>query len=690
LYQPYPHDIIDKTYRIEAAMEQLAQGLASLGRNGDSMLVHMTPKEVQGLQQLALAKGGSLTINPQTGLPEAGFLSDVFDFAAPIVGGILGGPIGAGLASGLNSYRKTGDLGQALVHGGLGWGLGSLAQGIEGIGGDALSEATRTAAQQAGSESVVNDALLRSLNTPPGLYDSAIRGATSEMTLPIADPRFGLDPVAKSYANALDTSSLYEAPTSVFKTADLMAPVTSDIAQPAAANNFGLAGTTKNLAYSGTADIPTPATPSYADKMKAGFDKVTSSPSEAWNFIKENKYPIGAAGLAAASMMAPQPPASAGPQAKTGYSPQYDFEQAQYDASGRMIKPASYTSLAPRPYTYYAANGGSVPNTFPQSNIEQMAYSKSLANPTPTNVVGIPSSDYDARINQQGDVFTAAEGGKINSFKRPNMPVSHNEPNMPVEPHAAGGSIAGFKLGGSARADAPYQMSGKSSGIYSATPQGPIYGVDSSKVGPYENADAYAAVKTQMDKMSPAKLKLYAEGAKDPIVMAAAQQELYERENTPQGYFTQPAMAQGGTIKMADGGLPNFLQSVVDLAFGPQQQQTPVKYDYDPNRQYYTRLNSGGIASLGGEYAAGGKLLQGPGDGMSDSIPAVIKGAKPQRAALAQGEFVVPADVVSHLGNGSTDAGAKRLYAMMDKVRMARTGNKKQGRQINPEKFMPA
>ena len=53
-------------------------------------------------------------------------------------------------------------------------------------------------------------------------------------------------------------------------------------------------------------------------------------------------------------------------------------------------------------------------------------------------------------------------------------------------------------------------------------------------------------------------------------------------------------------------------------------------------------------------------------------------------------EFVVHADVVSHLGNGSTDAGAKRLYSMMDKIRMARTGTKKQGRQINPEKFMPA
>jgi hypothetical protein len=101
------------------------------------------------------------------------------------------------------------------------------------------------------------------------------------------------------------------------------------------------------------------------------------------------------------------------------------------------------------------------------------------------------------------------------------------------------------------------------------------------------------------------------------------------------------------------------------------------------------RYAMGGIATLP-TYAAGGKLLNGAGDGMSDSIPAVINGPKPQRAALADGEFVIPADVVSHLGNGSTKAGAKRLYQMMDKVRMARVGTKKQGKQINPSKFMPA
>ena len=72
---------------------------------------------------------------------------------------------------------------------------------------------------------------------------------------------------------------------------------------------------------------------------------------------------------------------------------------------------------------------------------------------------------------------------------------------------------------------------------------------------------------------------------------------------------------------------------------------------------------------------------------MSDNIPATISGKQPAR--LADGEFVIPADVVSHLGNGSTEAGAKVLHAMMTKVRKERTGNPKQGKQINPRKFVP-
>ena len=99
------------------------------------------------------------------------------------------------------------------------------------------------------------------------------------------------------------------------------------------------------------------------------------------------------------------------------------------------------------------------------------------------------------------------------------------------------------------------------------------------------------------------------------------------------------------------------------------------------------RLNSMAMNQQNNGFAKGG-YLDGAGDGMSDSIPAKIDGKQP--AALADGEFVIPADVVSHIGNGSTKAGAHRLYDMLAKIRKARTGNSAQGKQINPRKFMPA
>ena len=113
---------------------------------------------------------------------------------------------------------------------------------------------------------------------------------------------------------------------------------------------------------------------------------------------------------------------------------------------------------------------------------------------------------------------------------------------------------------------------------------------------------------------------------------------------------------------------------------------------YGANMSQMT-MPKAGLAELGAlPYANGGmakgRYLRGGGDGMSDSIPATINGKQPAR--LADGEFVIPADVVSHLGNGSSDAGAKRLYAMMDKVRHARTGKKKQAPAVKADKYMPA
>ena len=94
------------------------------------------------------------------------------------------------------------------------------------------------------------------------------------------------------------------------------------------------------------------------------------------------------------------------------------------------------------------------------------------------------------------------------------------------------------------------------------------------------------------------------------------------------------------------------------------------------------RYAQGGIAGAHKGYYLGGKT-----DGMADNVPARINGR--QEARLSDGEFVVPADVVSHLGNGNSDAGAEQLHGMMDNVRTARTGTTEQGKQIDPQKFMP-
>ena len=209
-------------------------------------------------------------------------------------------------------------------------------------------------------------------------------------------------------------------------------------------------------------------------------------------------------------------------------------------------------------------------------------------------------------------------------------------------------------------------------------------------------------------------------------------------------------MADGGAVgwpagesvmRMADGGVPtygpgdmgrfatdtatDFLRQRFPHLMGPDSNSPTKKYTYDPQIQKYiesgmsapsgapqgynydaqnqqfitqvpptTTMATGGISdahyNLGG-YSDGGRLLRGPGDGVSDSIPATIGEKQPAR--LADGEFVVPARIVSELGNGSTEAGARKLYAMMDRVQGARAstvGKGKVAKNSKADKHLPA
>ena len=156
----------------------------------------------------------------------------------------------------------------------------------------------------------------------------------------------------------------------------------------------------------------------------------------------------------------------------------------------------------------------------------------------------------------------------------------------------------------------------------------------------------------------------------------------------------------GGGLGRSDFNVPDgqhlgpLGQLLLGLKDKKEEENPGLKYTYSPETEQYQQMATGGVSdahyNLGG-YSDGGRLLRGPGDGVSDSIPATIGHKQPAR--LADGEFVVPARIVSELGNGSTEAGARKLYAMMDRVQAARkktVGKNKVAHNSRADKYLPA
>jgi hypothetical protein len=196
--------------------------------------------------------------------------------------------------------------------------------------------------------------------------------------------------------------------------------------------------------------------------------------------------------------------------------------------------------------------------------------------------------------------------------------------------------------------------------------------------------DVYSATQRFLDMYDPQSKYTPPKGADNPDVGIFRDTSASTRNKSAfDAAMTRQAALEKQSNVDTGAKLPRASRSAGQLNMKPQGK----KAEKDDEYEYAA---SGGImgANLGG-YAAGGnpRLLKGPGDGMSDNIPAVIGRRQPAR--LADGEFVVPADVVSHLGNGSTDAGAKKLHSMMDNVRKARTGKKKQAPAVKTSRFIP-
>jgi len=549
------------------SLQLAAQHMASRGRGPDTTLVHMAPQEVAGLQALAKAHGGSLTINPDTGLPEAGFLSSIL----PLVAGAFLGPAGlgltamqAGLAAGALGTVATGSLKKGLMAGLGAYGGAGLASGLSAAGTGALSSAAGTAAANSVVPAVATEAVA------PALIEGAGSAAAN-----VAPDILGGS--AKQLASAYDFP-IAAAPTPAINAGQMVAQATPTITQAPVlsqqAADIGNIYAQEQAAQNAVAQKLATTTP--MDTLKAGFGELVKDPKR---FMTKENLQYGLAGLAPMMIQDPQQMAKRPDDKPFMYS---------YDP-GRISNPYANRSGA---YT------GEVLHFDPR--FTRLAAGGGLMDIGPVQAMS-DRNEAQTLMANQGQMF--AKGGEAKAVK-------------PVEE------------------DPYYTMSGQS-------------------------GDMFKYLMGQMPAPSKALAPVAAAPAAVPAAAPATAATQSSAANTTMRPYTFDPIT--GTFT----GMPIIAPAVTDPT-----PSTAVDYgSFGMAQGGIAALAQGGPSHLG-DYSDGGRLLKGPGDGVSDSIPATIADKRPAR--LADGEFVVPARIVSELGNGSTEAGARKLYAMMDRVQKAR------------------
>jgi hypothetical protein len=738
------------------------------------MLIHMTPGEVGGLQALALKHGGSLTINPDTGLPEAKFLKKLLpaligfglNMFAPGLGSAVGAAlgtsaaVGTGIAVGGFETLRTGSLSKGLSAGLGAYGGAGLASSMSGVGVGA--------AQQGAMGALTQDQIAAQMANSGGTFAFDGSGLTEQGVL-----------------------------------------------------NQAAADATK------TALLPANA----GKTLSAGFDAVTKDPAAFGQFAKDNwKYGLAAASPIIADSMVPTSTKMPTAQS-TGYIRPYD-----YDPVGQTFKrldPVLASDLAAKPPPGMARGGlialaeGGNPADDPYARYNTLsgqskaAYDYLMGNtassavapvaaiqppaPTPapaatttpatttttTSTTGggegggggggggginrvvssigsepeepvMPSPDEDFPSTYPEPVMPSPDEDFPSTYPEPEMPSpdedfpsTYPEPEMP-SPDVDFPSTYPEPEMPSPDVDFPSTyfepvMPSPDEDFPSTSLDQP-YDNTEYEVQPWENVDnsgytdnsmaadnslnsgnnTYTGIPSESPEGMPDAFGSYpgestyiGDTGGAGTIGGGSGRFIEVDENPDEDSYDYMGMASGGMVPgYADGGVfgigggngmtstpsvnPNssggFSRGLAGMFGGgqlqqpaqqPAQQNLPVGYNEAPSRQYanggIAGYASGGISHLGG-YSDGGRLLRGPGDGVSDSIPASI-GKRRQPARLADGEFVVPARIVSELGNGSTEAGARKLYAMMDRIQKARgktVGKGKVAANSRSDKHLPA
>jgi hypothetical protein len=658
--------------------QQTAQGLAALGRGPDSMLVHMAPQEVAGLQALALKHGGSLTINPETGLPEAGFLSSILPMVlgAGLAATGIGAPMAAMLVGGGYGVAK-GSLKEGLMAGLGAYGGAGLGAGLMGAGAGAAGTAGTAAAasELAGTQAALQQNALTNLGIP----SNAAAGTGAMSFTPSAT------------TNLLGNAANVAGPMSV--------PVTTS----------QLVGGIPQVVTATALPVPAMA-PTFSEglsQMGSGVKDVLSSGDKALAFAKNNAGTLGAVGLSALAGMQPDnlktPTQNQGMIRPYTYSREkvpsafQDVAGAPMSSKERRYFTDQYTALTPykAPGPEYMAEGGPVEamsdanaigmNTgYPQADIRTGAYATPYQQPISRNVV---TGVQDAGVNPYTGQAQFADGGSVGGY------TYDPKTGLYTKPGGQGATVVS-PTGGISGA------SGSSGGDLAPLSQKTNDYLTWEETTP----EGRMARDARMEQVQ----GLFSLGPLGAITQALTGREsvpfdLNSLLGTPQAYTDyQSNFARGmdpmsgpGTIGSRDTrgsneSSPGGGYDASDYGGYSGSETQSSGEAYANAKGGLMALAQGGISHLG-DYSDGGRLLRGPGDGVSDDIPAMI--GQKQQARLADGEFVVPARIVSELGNGSTEAGARQLYAMMDRVQKARrktVGKDKVATNSRAAKLLPA
>lgn len=836
------------------SLHALAGHMAAKGRGPDSMLVHMTPDEVQSLQTMARAQGGEVTINPETGLPEAGFLSDTLKALAPVALGAVLGPAGFGLSAGMAAAATggitalaTGSLSRGLMAGMGAYGGAGLAEGLmgSGIGAAQSASAAMTAdqiAQQAAAQGLTEQGVLNQAAAnatkeyvAQGMGDRMMQGASAafndpksfvqgmggmgklaqtglaaispmmaaegvQTTTPKQDTgtirNFSFDPYSQTYAStgnypaseykgmaqggivALAAGGVSDAEIQGWMAANQGA---DDKTIAAAMQQYGV---TPGQLSSAMGYNPAEVSQRYAaatgfssdpaksaaanwaaannvdiNQQIANFARANPNASDALIDQQMQQYGISNEDVARAlgtsgGSKAMEYNVLAGNQGLSGLNQNINSWLAANPKATREEAEAAMRGVDLNEADVLRATGKSLAELFAPKPIQNAPFTmlpggvsgggNTVVNPNGTitttpNIPGRPEGGFTG-MGQLRDIYTQGGGslgyvnpapknmeefnqrfgqqtgdskaaydyliGKgayptksgIGEIMRPyseatlGIPAEEGRPNQKylydpatktykenpnyrsVSYNTKGERIVGLTPTEVLTGLAPFKDASDDAGMFDFVTQNNISEAQLAAALGISLAEARA-------RLAAAKK---AKGITDTV---AQDMSGYGGDSGDAASVGGDSSGVGGDGGAAPGAGQGTAAGVGD---------TIATGGLVPRRMALGGLGAlarGGMAqqyNLGG-YSDGGRLLRGPGDGVSDSIPATIGNKQPAR--LADGEFVVPARIVSELGNGSTEAGARKLYAMMDRVQKARgktTGKSRVAANTRADKYLPA